>query len=244
MMASGHTILLSFIFFHCIVLTGMITLSLNSNYRTNDHVDYLSIPQRFVHQNISTLTHHESHGAVFMLNDGTRKTILKSFPTSDSFEHSLYIQQIIQQSEYRDITVNMIDFDRTRRWIQYECGIHLRRKNQTDRIHDLEQQLMNIHGALQSLGIIHNDVLTKNFLLSTGDLQKIIIFDFGSAIVWRDIHLLFNRHHMKQIWDRVRSVMIRGRKPSFFDEADEFKNVYGHFRARKTYTEGFGTYQD
>ena len=188
----------------------------------------MSFPEQIQGQTVTELTGGgggRSPGRVFMVNNGIQDTVLKMYPTQDEFEHTLYIQKVIEESNNGNITVPMVDFDREQRWIAFEAGIPINTRNATDHIPDVKSQLMHIQHVLQSLGIIHNDVRVWNFLLSKADNSRILIFDFGRSLMVKDTHLLFNSLHVAWTLDRIYDAWTENRIASFWDETFEFENM-------------------
>ena len=98
--------------------------------------------------------------SVYLLDDGETQSVLKVFGNEPQYEHSLYIQQMIETSKFKDLTVRMLGSNRQQRWIRWEAGI----PTPHDDVHfftdipDWKEQIMHIHEALSSLGILHNDL--------------------------------------------------------------------------------------
>ena len=201
------------------------------NFAGNTTLDADHIGMEFPNVHITDLTHN--HGGVFLLDDGEQQSVLKMFQSDSRFQHSLYIQQLIERSEYSDITVSMIAFNPHQRWIQFEAGIPINGKMDSAEIRNLlgdipdwKQQIMHHQEALSSLGIIHNDVHPGNFLLSKTEQRRVLIFDFGNSLMPYDYHLWFNSwhsalayHRESKVWNRIRNYR------SFFDDITEYVRV-------------------
>lgn len=185
------------------------------------------ISTRFPNCNMTDVT--STHGAVYLLNCGAQQSVVKTYLNDARFRHSLYIQQQIEDSKYRDITVSMLNFDPQQRWIQFEAGIPIKGEQHTilSDISDWKEQIMNHQSALSSLGIIHNDVYPGNFLLSKSNPRRLLIFDFGNSLMPYDYHLWFNRWHAGRAYQRGTKVW-RGDKEafhSFFNDITEYKRT-------------------
>lgn len=178
---------------------------------------------RFPNCNITDVT--SSHGGVYLLDHGTHHSVVKTYLTDARFQHSLYIQQQIEQSQHSNITVSMINFDAHQRWIQFEAGIRIKGEERDilRGIPDWKQQIMYHQHALRSLGIIHNDVHPGNFLLSPSQPRRLLIFDFGNSLIPFDYHLWLNSWHLflarrreSKVWRRINA------HHSFFDDITEY----------------------
>jgi len=170
--------------------------------------------------------------SVFLIDDGKTKSVLKVYPNADHFEHSLRIQRIIEHSEFKDIAVSMLDFNREDNWIRFEAGIPIERGEESKEaffrdIPDWKEQIMRIHTALSSLGIVHNDVHPTHFLLSQSEPTKMIMFDFGNSVMPKEIPWWFNRRHLELVLFREYRLWLgvnKGRE-SFVHDKPEFERA-------------------
>ena len=222
----------------CLLLFGcslLIILGFSSWYLRlvlEEHVDSLpdlSLPQRFQNQSVTELSRKWKNGRVFMLNNGTETTVLKRYPTLDSFERVLHIQRVIEESNNGNITVPMTDFDPQERWIRFESGIPIRSESEFKAIPNVESQLKKIHRVLHSLGILHNDVKRHNFIRSVTDRDRILIIDFAMSLTpFRDL-LDFNKLFVSQqeVWAlyRLNCIWIERGVAWFGDESREFEQL-------------------
>lgn len=178
--------------------------------------------------------------SVYLLDDGRSQedslSVLKLYGNTHTFHHSLYIQQIIERSKYQNITVSMLGFNRDQKWIRFAAGLPIHRNKESGtrffRDHpDWQEQIMRIHRALASLGIVHNDVHPGNFLLSKADPTKILIFDFGNSLMRNQPALWLNRRHIELLGIREYRMWFSNemRYQHMWKDITEFERVLRNF---------------
>merc|ERR1719334_262439 len=124
----------------------------------------------------------------------------------------------------------MLGSNRKQRWIRWEAGIPTPHDDGhffTD-IPDWREQIMHIHEALSSLGILHNDLHPGHFMRSKADPTKLLIYDFGNSVVPN--HLWLNRRHLMLMLKRkiAQWCHIKAFR-RFLDDTPEYERVLRNF---------------